>query len=77
MRKIEAILRPERLEQAKVALAEAGFPGLHVENVVGRGELRGAIHSGRGSESYEIDMLPKVKVVIVVRDRSRRKTRCR
>ena len=68
MKKVEAIIRPERLEQAKVALTEAGFAGLHVENVVGRGAQRGVIHSGRGGESYEIDMLPKVKLTIVMRD---------
>lgn len=68
MKKIEAIIRPERLEQVKVALTEAGYTGLHVENVTGRGNQRGVIHSGRGGESYVIDMLPKVKLIIVVPD---------
>ena len=68
MKKIEAIIRPERFEQTKVALTDAGFAGLHIENVTGRGAQRGVIHSGRGGESYVIDMLPKVKLIIVVRD---------
>jgi nitrogen regulatory protein P-II 1 len=68
MKRIEAIIRPERMEQAKVALTEAGFAGLHVENVVGRGAQRGVIHSGRGGETYVIDMLPKVKMVVVIND---------
>lgn len=68
MKKIEAIIRPERLEQVKVALTGAGFAGLHVEGVTGRGRQRGVIHSGRGGETYTIDMLPKVKMVVVVMD---------
>ena len=68
MKKIEAIIRPERLEQVKVALTEAGFAGLHVQGVTGRGQQRGVIHSGRGGERYTIDMLPKVKLTVVVRD---------
>ena len=68
MKKIEAIIRPERLEQVKVALTEAGFAGLHVQGVTGRGQQRGVIHSGRGGETYTIDMLPKVKLVVVVAD---------
>ncbi len=68
MKKIEAIIRPERLEQVKVALTDAGYAGLHVEAVTGRGRQRGVIHSGRGGEQYTIDMLPKVKLVLVVKD---------
>ena len=68
MKKIEAIIRPERLEQVKVALTDGGYPGLHVQSVTGRGQQRGVIHSGRGGEQYIIDMLPKVKLVVVVKD---------
>lgn len=68
MKKIEAIIRPERLEQVKVGLTQAGHAGLHVESVTGRGQQRGVIHSGRGGEQYTIDMLPKVKLTVVVRD---------
>ena len=68
MKNIEAIIRPERMEQTKVALTEGGFSGLHVESVTDRGAQRGVIHSGRGGGEYVIDMLPKVKLTIVVKD---------
>lgn len=68
MKKIEAIIRPERLEQVKEALATAGFSGLNVVNVTGRGVQRGVVHSGRGGETTTIDMLPKIKLELVVRD---------
>ena len=68
MKKIEAIIRPEKLEPVKLALIEAGISGLHVENVVGHGNQRGVVHSSRGGESYVIDMLPKVKLTTVVSD---------
>ena len=48
MKKIEAIIRPERLERVKVALTQSGYAGLHVESVTGRGQQRGVIHSGLG-----------------------------
>jgi nitrogen regulatory protein P-II 1 len=68
VKKIEAIIRPERLEQVKEALAEAGFIGLNVTNVTGRGSQRGVVHSGRGGETTVIDMLPKLKLEVVVGD---------
>jgi nitrogen regulatory protein P-II 1 len=68
MNKIEAIIRPEKLEAVKDALAEAGFVGLNIVQVVGRGVQKGIVHAGRGSEAHTIDMLPKVKMELVVRD---------
>lgn len=68
MKKIEAIIRPEKLEEVKEALAEAGLVGLNVTHVTGRGAQRGIVHVGRGGESVIVDMLPKVKVELVVRD---------
>lgn len=68
MKKVEAIIRPEKLEPVKIALIDAGVTGLHVENVVGHGNQRGVVHSSRGGESYVIDMLPKVKLTTVVSD---------
>ncbi len=68
MKKIEAIIRPEKMDPVKAALGEAGFIGLNVVNVTGRGAQRGVVHSGRGGESYTVDMLPKVKIETVVRD---------
>jgi len=68
MNKVEAIIRPEKLEAVKEALAEAGFVGLNIVQVVGRGVQKGIVHAGRGSEAHAIDMLPKVKMEVVVRD---------
>lgn len=68
MKKIEAIIRPERLERIKEALAAAGFVGLNVVNVTGRGAQRGITYEGRAGERFVVDMLPKVKLETVVRD---------
>ena len=68
MNKVEAIIRPEKLEAVKEALAEAGFVGLNIVNVTGRGVQKGIVHAGRGGEEYRVDMLPKSKVELVVRD---------
>src|SRR4029079_10461575 len=68
MNKIEAIIRPERLEAVKEALAAAGFIGLNIVNVTGRGVQKGIVHAGRGGEEYRVDMLPKSKIELVVTD---------
>jgi len=68
MQKIEAIIRPEKLDDVKNALAGAGVAGLNIVHVTGRGVQKGIVHMGRGGESYEVDMLPKVKVEVVVAD---------
>jgi nitrogen regulatory protein P-II 1 len=66
--KIEAIIRPEKLESVKSVLDEAGFIGLNVVNVTGRGVQKGVTYVGRAGEKHTIDMLPKVKLEMVVRD---------
>jgi nitrogen regulatory protein P-II 1 len=68
MQKIEAIIRPERLDEVKRALSEGGFTGMNIVHVTGRGVQRGIVHMGRGGETYTVDMLPKVKVEVVVKD---------
>jgi nitrogen regulatory protein P-II 1 len=68
MNKIEAIVRPERLEVVKEALSQAGFIGLNIVNVTGRGVQKGIVHTGRGGEEYRVDMLPKSKIELVVSD---------
>lgn len=66
MYKLEAIIRPEKLDEVKNALTEAGFTGMNIVHVTGRGVQRGIVHQGRGGETYTVDMLPKVKVEVVV-----------
>ena len=68
MQKIEAIVRPEKLDDVKNALTDAGYHGMNIVHVTGRGVQRGIVHQGRGGESYTVDMLPKVKVEVVVSD---------
>jgi nitrogen regulatory protein P-II 1 len=68
MQKVEAIIRPEKMHDVKDALADAGFLGLNIVNVTGRGVQKGIAHMGRGGETYVVDMLPKVKIEAVVKD---------
>ena len=68
MKKIEAIIRPERVNPVKDTLVTAGFSGLTTTQVTGRGAQRGVVHTGRSGQSITIDMLPKVKLEIVVSD---------
>ena len=70
MKKIEAIIKPFKLEDVKEALAEVGVQGMTVVEVKGFGRQKGHTEIYRGSE-YTVDFLPKVKVEIVVEsDRS-------
>jgi nitrogen regulatory protein P-II 1 len=69
MQKIEAIIRPEKMDDVKNALSAAGVSGLNIVHVTGRGVQKGIVHMGRGGETYEVDMLPKVKVEVVVADK--------
>ena len=69
MIKIEAIFRPERLDNVKDALSDAGIIGLTVMQVSGRGAQGGVeVTATRGLGTYRIDMLPKVKLEVVVND---------
>lgn len=68
MNKVEAIIRPEKLDAVEEALAEAGFVGLNIVQVIGRETQKGIVHSGRGGEAHTVDVLPKVKMEVVVRD---------
>lgn len=68
MKKVEAIIRNEKLEDVKNALSQIGIVGLNVVTIVGRGRQRGIVHTGRGGTSYTVDMLPKTKLEVVVDD---------
>ena len=70
MKKIEAIVRPEKLNDVKQALDDLGIHGMNVISVTGRGAQRGIVHQGRGGETVTVDMLPKIKVEVVVADMS-------
>jgi nitrogen regulatory protein P-II 1 len=65
MKKIEAIIRPEKLETVRSALAEIGILGMTVIEVIGRGKQRGIALQWRVGE-YRVEFLPKVKIEVVV-----------
>ena len=67
MKKIEAIIKPFKLEEVKDALTEIGVEGLTVTEVKGFGRQKGHTEIYRGSE-YTVDFLPKVKIEVVVKD---------
>jgi nitrogen regulatory protein P-II 1 len=67
MKKIEAIIQPHKLEEVKDALKGLGAEGITVSEVRGHGRQKGHTESYRGAE-YKVDLLPKVKVEIVVVD---------
>ena len=67
MKKIEAIIKPFKMEDVKDALAEVGIEGMTVTEVKGFGRQKGHTEIYRGSE-YTVDFLPKVKFEIVVPD---------
>ena len=67
MKKIEAIIKPFKLDEVKDALAEVGIQGMTVTEVKGFGRTGGKKEVYRGS-SYVVDFVPKVKVEVVVAD---------
>ena len=67
MRKIEAIIQPHKLEDAKEALKNIGVDGMTITEVRGHGRQKGHTEVYRGME-YKVDLLPKVKLEMVVSD---------
>ena len=67
MKKIEAIIKPFKIEEVKAALSEMGIEGMTVTEVKGFGRQNGHTEIYRGSE-YTVDFLPKIKIEIVVAD---------
>jgi nitrogen regulatory protein P-II 1 len=67
MKKIEAIIQPHKLEDVKEALKGIGIDGMTISEVRGHGRQKGHKEVYRGME-YQVDLLPKVKVELVVSD---------
>jgi nitrogen regulatory protein P-II 1 len=67
MKKLEAIIQPHKLDEVKDALKSLGVEGLTVSEVRGHGRQKGHTETYRGAE-YKVDLLPKVKLEIVVID---------
>ena len=69
MKKVEAIIKPHKLDDVKAALTQVGIQGMTVSEVRGFGRQKGHKEQYRGAE-YTVDLVPKVKVEVVVGDAS-------
>lgn len=67
MKKIEAVIRPERLDDVKEALEAAGYPGLMLTRIEGHGKQKGLMQQFRGRQ-YKVELLPKYKIEVVCSD---------
>ena len=67
MKRIDAIIQPFKLDDVREALKEAGVNGMTIYDVRGHGRQKGHKEVYRGQE-YEVDLLPKVKLEVIVRD---------
>ena len=67
MKKIEVIIRPQKLDDVKEALKKIGYPGMSTVRIEGHGQQKGKIEQFRGRE-FKVEFLPKVKIEIVASD---------
>ena len=67
MKKIEAIIKPFKMDDVREALAEVGIAGMTVSEVKGFGRQKGHTELYRGAE-YQVDFLPKIKIELVLDD---------
>lgn len=67
MKKIEVIIRPEKLESVRRALGQVGCAGLMISEIEGHGKQKGIVQQWRG-EKYKVELMPKVKIEIIAKD---------
>lgn len=67
MKKIMAVIRPEKLDDVRAALEEAGYPGLMLTRIEGHGQQKGSMQQFRG-RAYKVELLPKYKIEVVCAD---------
>ena len=67
MKKIEAIIRPVKLDEVCQVLEKVGYPGLMITEIEGHGKQKGIVQQWRGKE-YKVVLLPKVKIEVVAKD---------
>ena len=72
MKKIEAIIRPDKLDVVRQALERAGYPGITITEAEGHGLQKGIVQQWRGKK-YKVDLLPKIKLEIVVNNQDTEK----
>ena len=68
MRKIEAVIRPEKLDEVRKAIEAVGYPGVTITEAEGHGKQKGVVQQWRG-EQYRVELLPKVRLEVVVSDK--------
>ena len=67
MKKIEVVIRPEKLELVRQALEKVGCAGVMISEIEGHGKQKGVVQQWRG-EKYKVELLPKVKIEIIAKD---------
>jgi len=67
VKKIEAVIRPERVDEVKDALESAGYPGLMLTRIEGHGKQKGLLQQFRG-RPYKVELLPKFKIEVICND---------
>ncbi len=67
MKRVEAIIRPEKLEAVRHALEQAGCTGLMINEIEGHGKQKGVVQQWRG-EKYKVELLPKLKLEVIARN---------
>lgn len=67
MKMVEAIIKPERLDDVLDGLAEIGYPGVTISDVRGHGRQKGVTHRWRGN-AYTVQFIPKVKIEVAILD---------
>ncbi|MBI3615627.1 MAG: P-II family nitrogen regulator [Candidatus Omnitrophica bacterium] len=68
MKRIEAIIRPEKVTEVRQAMEKVGFPGVNLSEVEGHGKQKGVVQQWRG-DKYRVELLPKVRLEVVVSDK--------
>ncbi len=67
MKRIEAVVRPEKVDEVRRALQSVGCSGLMISEIMGHGKQKGVVQQWRG-EKFKVELLPKVKVETIVRN---------
>lgn len=67
MKKIEAIIRPGKLEEVCEVLEKVGYPGIMITEIEGHGKQKGITQQWRGKE-YKLKLIPKIRIEVVVKD---------
>lgn len=67
MKKIEAVIRVEKLDEVRDAMEKMGYPGMMITRIEGHGRQKGVVEQFRGRE-FKVELLPKIKIEIIARN---------